>query len=225
MKSYQELSNLHKGGVLEMSEVKNIFCIGRNYAKHAVELGNEVPDSPILFSKPTHSLNYANGNSIAFPADKGEIHHELEIVLHINQQVKKGDLVEEVVSAMSLGIDFTLRDVQSELKKKGQPWERAKGFPNAAITTDPFPFPGVEGCREFTFSLVKNGEMVQEGTSKDMMFDFQAIITECQDVFGLGAGDLIYTGTPEGVGPIQDGDHFEFYWGEECKGRFTVEMK
>ncbi|MDV2886822.1 fumarylacetoacetate hydrolase [Alkalihalophilus pseudofirmus] len=208
-----------------MNEVKNIFCIGRNYAKHAVELGNEVPEAPILFTKPTHALTYAIGEDITFPADKGEIHHELEIILHIDKPVKKGDRLEDVVSDISLGIDFTLRDVQSELKKKGQPWDRAKGFPNAAVTTERFPFPGIEACRKETFSLLKNGEVAQEGTINEMMFDFQAIIDECQEVFGLGAGDLIYTGTPEGVGPIKDGDQFEFFWGSERIGSFIVSMK
>ncbi|WP_100371859.1 fumarylacetoacetate hydrolase family protein [Bacillus sp. FJAT-45037] len=208
-----------------MRDVKNILCIGRNYAKHAVELGNEVPDTPILFSKPTHSLTMARGEEVTFPSDRGEIHHELEIILHIDRDVQKGDRVEDVVSEISLGIDFTLRDLQLELKGKGQPWLRAKGFKNAAITTKTFPFPGAEACKEIPFSLMKNGEVVQEGATKDMMFDFQAIIEECQDVFGLGYGDLIYTGTPEGVGPIQHGDVLEFYWGGECVGNFTVEMK
>ncbi|WP_100406504.1 fumarylacetoacetate hydrolase family protein [Bacillus solitudinis] len=205
-----------------MSGINNIFCIGRNYAKHATELGNEIPDSPILFSKPTHALASASGHTLTFQKGKGEIHHELEIVLLIDRPVKKGDKLEDVVSKMALGVDLTLRDIQSDLKKKGQPWLRAKGFKNSAIITDFWKFSGVEQCENFY--LVNNGRVIQEGNVQDMIFDFQSIIDECEDVFGLGTGDIIFTGTPEGVGPISDGDVFKMYWGEEEKGQFQVSI-
>ncbi|WP_088102725.1 fumarylacetoacetate hydrolase family protein [Halalkalibacter urbisdiaboli] len=205
-----------------MEKVGNIFCIGRNYANHASELGNEIPKEPILFSKPTHALTYADGETICFPNGQGDIHHELEIVLYIDREVNRGDRVDDVVGKMALGLDLTLRDVQTALKDKGHPWLRAKGFKNSAIMTKLWDFPGEEACKKQTFSLTKNGVTVQKGNIQDMMFNFQAIIHECLDVFGLGEGDLIYTGTPEGVGPIADGDEFIFYWGGEEKGRFRV---
>ncbi|WP_246938542.1 fumarylacetoacetate hydrolase family protein [Bacillus pinisoli] len=207
-----------------MVEVKNIFCIGRNYANHALELGNAIPSSPILFSKPTHSLVKADGSEIRYPGGRGEIHHELEIVLHIAKDVPESFEVEDVVDQMALGIDFTLRDEQSKLKDKGHPWLKAKGFPNSAVITDFWAFPGVEGCKEVEFSLSKNGETVQLGNIRDMMFDFKQVIEHCNYYFGLKKGDIIYTGTPEGVGPIRHGDTLSLRWGQDEKGSFKVAL-
>jgi fumarylpyruvate hydrolase len=207
-----------------MEEIKNIFCIGRNYANHALELGNAIPTSPILFSKPTHSLVKADGSSILFPSDRGEIHHELEIVIHIGKEFTGDFQVEDVVDQVALGIDFTLRDEQSKLKAKGHPWLKAKGFKNSAVITDAWKFPGIDACQAVDFSLLRNGNVVQLGNSKDMMFDFKQIIEQCNYYFGLNKGDVIYTGTPEGVGPIQHGDDFRLMWNDEEKGSFTVQM-
>jgi 2-keto-4-pentenoate hydratase/2-oxohepta-3-ene-1,7-dioic acid hydratase in catechol pathway len=207
-----------------MEEIRNIFCIGRNYAKHATELGNEIPSSPIIFSKPTHSLAKANGSKVLFPGGRGEIHHELEIVLSIGKEIPAEFEVEDVVGEIALGIDFTLRDEQAKLKEKGHPWLKAKGFKNAAIVTDFWSFPGVATCKETEFSLVKNGDVVQAGIITDMMFDFKRIIEECHYYFGLNKGDVIYTGTPEGVGAIEHGDEFKLVWGTEEKGSFIVQM-
>jgi fumarylpyruvate hydrolase len=207
-----------------MEEIKNIFCIGRNYANHALELGNAIPTSPILFSKPTYSLVKADGSKILFPGDRGEIHHELEIVIHIGKEVTADFQVEDVVDKVALGIDFTLRDEQSKLKAKGHPWLKAKGFKNSAIITDFWDFPGIEACKAVDFSLLRNGNVVQLGNIKDMMFDFKQIIEQCNYYFGLTKGDVIYTGTPEGVGPIQHGDDFKLMWNDEEKGSFTVQM-
>ncbi|WP_332694008.1 fumarylacetoacetate hydrolase family protein [Halalkalibacter lacteus] len=200
----------------------NIYCIGRNYANHARELGNAVPDQPILFSKPSPALVETNGQVISLPKDQGEIHHEIEIVLKIDKDVKEGDKVSDVVSKMALGVDLTLRDVQSVLKEQGHPWLRAKGFKNSAIVTPFWPCEGKEVCEKTDFSFVINSETIQKGNIQEMMFDFQAIIDECVNCFGLGEGDLIYTGTPEGVGPLQSGDQCQLYWGKEEKGRFVV---
>ncbi|WP_413374670.1 fumarylacetoacetate hydrolase family protein [Alkalihalobacillus sp. 1P02AB] len=208
-----------------MNSIQNIYCIGRNYVNHAKELGNEVPTEPLLFSKPTHALALANGESYLYLYDGEEIHHELEIVLHINKDVKKGDKVEDVVDKMALGVDLTLRHLQTTLKKKGHPWLRAKGFPNSAIITEFWSFKGVDDCQKRSFSLLKNGNIVQEGTIKDMVFDFQAIIDECADTFGLGKGDIIYTGTPEGVGPVEHDDHFVLFWDEKEVGAFNAKRR
>lgn len=153
-----------------MHTIRNIYCIGRNYRLHAKELGNEVPEAPLVFLKPTHSLAKADGRVLSLPGTKGEVHYEAEWVLRISRPVASGTPVDEVVSHMGLGIDFTLRDVQSGLKKKGHPWLPAKGFPNAAVLTDLKPFPGLAACASKSFSLFKNQERVQKGTIDDMVF-------------------------------------------------------
>ncbi|MFK3938636.1 fumarylacetoacetate hydrolase family protein [Alkalihalobacillus sp. NPDC078783] len=206
---------------MTLQDVQNIFCVGRNYAEHAKELGNEVPDTPILFTKPTNALATADGQTLSYPNNQGEIHHELEIVLKIGRS-PNSDSVNDRVVEMALGIDLTLRDLQSTLKKKGHPWERAKGFRNSAILTPFWSFPSVEDIEHTTFTLKKNGETVQYGNSTQMLFNFQQLIDECEQAFGLDEGDIIFTGTPEGVGPISEGDHFTLIWGEEEKGSFTV---
>ncbi|MBP3951494.1 fumarylacetoacetate hydrolase family protein [Bacillus suaedae] len=201
---------------------KNIYCIGRNYAEHANELGNDIPDQPLLFSKPTHAYVETSNQIINLPTNQGEIHYEIEMVLHVQQKVKKGDLVEDVVSHMALGLDLTLRDVQTELKKKGHPWLRAKGFKNSAIVTPFWIFEGNDDCYNHDFSFVINDKIVQVGNIKNMLFPFQTIVDECQESFGLGSGDLIFTGTPQGVGPLRSGDCCQLYWGNELKGSFIV---
>ncbi|MED3648069.1 fumarylacetoacetate hydrolase family protein [Halalkalibacterium halodurans] len=205
-------------------DIRNIYCIGRNYADHARELGNAIPDKPILFSKPTHSLTIANGQMLEFPSNRGEIHHELEIVLHIGKPYEKGISLEELVDVMALGIDFTLRDEQNELKKKGHPWLRAKGFKHAAVVTDFWSFPGEETCKATDFSLLIHDQIVQKGNIQQMLFSFEQMVEEVGEAFGLGEGDLLFTGTPEGVGPIQSGDQLSLFWGTERKGHFSVRM-
>jgi fumarylpyruvate hydrolase len=208
-----------------MEHIRNIFCVGRNYADHAKELNNEVPTSPFLFSKPTHALVAANGQPVLLPKDNGAIHFEAELVLHISKAYEKGMRVDELVDQMALGIDFTLRDVQSELKKKGHPWLRAKGFPNSAVLTKFIDFPGFEACKQTDFTLLKNESVVQRGNIDDMIFDLQALIDFTGEHFGLGAGDILYTGTPAGVGPIEDGDHFVLNWGNAAMGEFSTVLK
>jgi fumarylpyruvate hydrolase len=207
-----------------MKSIRNIYCVGRNYRLHAEELGNAVPTSPFLFSKPTHALVEANGQEIELPGDRGEVHHELEVVVHIAQSYKPGVRLEDVIDQFALGIDFTLRDVQSELKKKGHPWLLAKGFPNSGVLTAFQPFSGLDSLKETDFSLLKNEERVQIGNVKDMLFDFQTIIEFSARHFGLNKGDIIYTGTPAGVGPVASGDHLSLLWGNDKLGDFTVKL-
>lgn len=201
-----------------MNTIRNIYCVGRNYELHAKELGNEVPDAPFLFSKPTHALVKADGRDIVLPGDLGEVHHEIEVVIHAARTYETGMRVEDVIGRMALGIDMTLRDVQNRLKKEGKPWLLAKGFPNSAVMTEFRPFPGVEACQDVTFSLVRNGEIVQVGHLRDMIFDLQTLVEFVAKHFGLGEGDLIYTGTPAGVGPVSDGDQLQLFWGDELWG-------
>ncbi|WP_428911625.1 fumarylacetoacetate hydrolase family protein [Niallia sp. Krafla_26] len=207
-----------------MKPIKNIYCVGRNYVSHAKELNNAVPTSPFLFSKPTHALVEANGQEVVLPGDQGPVHFETELVLHIGKDYKEGMNVDELVDKMALGIDFTLRDVQSELKEKRYPWLLAKGFPNSALLTKFIEFPGEAACKRKNFSLFKNGEQVQNGNITNLLFDLQTIIDFSAKHFGLGEGDIIFTGTPEGVGPVQDGDSLTLHWGSETLGQSIIRL-
>jgi fumarylpyruvate hydrolase len=207
-----------------MNTIRNIYCVGRNYRLHAEELGNEVPKSPLIFSKPTHALIQANGQEISLPVGQGKVHYEAELVIHISRPYEAGIQVEKIVDQFALGIDLTLRDVQSRLKEKGHPWLLAKGFPNSAIITEFRKFPGVAACQAVDFSLVQNGNRVQQGNIRDTVFDLQTLIDFCGIHLGLDKGDLLYTGTPAGVGEVNHGDHLQLFWGKdmlgECRIRF-----
>ncbi|EJL20780.1 fumarylacetoacetate hydrolase family protein [Brevibacillus sp. BC25] len=208
-----------------MESVKNIYCIGRNYRLHAAELGNDVPTRPMIFDKPTHALAMANGEAVELPASRGELHYETELVIHIARPYEAGATLDDMIDKIALGIDFTLRDVQSELKKAGHPWLLAKGFKNSAILTSFHPFPGIHELHQTDFSLLKNGEQVQRGNLRDVIFDLETIIAYISEHLGLDQGDVIYTGTPAGVGPVTDGDVLTLKWGEETWGQFMAKMK
>jgi fumarylpyruvate hydrolase len=208
-----------------MKQIQNIFCVGRNYRLHAAELGNDVPTSPMLFGKPTHSLVETAGQEIEFPGNRGEIHYEVELVIHMARAYEPGLKLEQLVDSVALGVDLTLRDVQSTLKKSGHPWLLAKGFKNAAILTPFHPFPGEQELAQTDFCMLKNGEQVQRGNIRDMIFDLMTIIQFTAENFGLDAGDVIYTGTPAGVGPVLDGDQFTLLMGEDKWGEFTARLR
>ncbi|WP_166242354.1 fumarylacetoacetate hydrolase family protein [Paenibacillus turpanensis] len=205
-------------------QVRNVFCVGRNYKLHAEELGNDIPTEPMIFSKPTHALVPMNGGTVQLPAGVGGIHYEAEVVIRIGKRYEAGASANDVIDAIALGIDFTLRDVQSELKKQGYPWLAAKGFRNSAPITAFHPFPGLETLQSSTFSLLKNGEAVQLGDTSLMIFPFQRIVEHVGGIYGLDEGDIIYTGTPAGVGATEDGDHFEIRFGEEAWGTCTARI-
>ncbi|MCY9664075.1 fumarylacetoacetate hydrolase family protein [Paenibacillus alginolyticus] len=204
--------------------VRNIYCVGRNYRAHAAELGNDVPDQPMIFTKPTHALASMNGEELTLPGNQGEIHYETELVLHIAKPYTEGIQVDDIVDKYALGIDFTLRDVQNVIKKKGQPWLPAKGFLKSAPISTFRPFPGASKLAESNFQLRQNGQVVQNGNISNMIFDLQTIIDYIAKHYGLGAGDIIFTGTPEGVGPVHQGDRLELLWGEEVFGAVTIKM-
>lgn len=206
-------------------KINNIFCVGRNYEKHAKELGNTVPKEPMIFTKPTNSIVTAQGQRIHYPSKDGEIHYEIEVVLKINKEPEQGPIkINDTLAQIGLGIDLTKRDLQTKLKAKGYPWLLAKGFKNATILTDFWDFPGELTCKETDFSLTKNKEIVQSGNISNLIFPFEKLLSYIDENFGLTKGDIIFTGTPEGVGPITDGDLFEMWWGKERKGSFKVEM-
>lgn len=204
------------------NDIRNVYCIGRNYALHAKELGNDVPTEPMVFMKPTHALVSPEG-VISFPTNQGEIHHEVELVVKLSQHYSPTLPLAQVIDSYALGIDFTLRDKQSELKKKGHPWLVAKGFHNSGILSSWNPFNEQE-WNASSFGLTINGNPVQHGTPNDMIFDLKTLMNYIHEHLGLGAGDIIYTGTPAGVGPIAHNDKLTLKLNNEIVGEFTVEL-
>lgn len=203
--------------------ISNVYCVGRNYRLHAEELGNEVPAEPMIFLKPSHAVvSMNNDTGMELPENRGEIHYETELVLRIGRSYEPGMIVDELVDVMAFGIDFTLRDVQNELKRKGHPWTAAKGFKNAAPLTPYLAFPGTVQVAENDFILRKNGEVVQRGNVRNMIFSLQQIVDYIADRYGLDEGDLIFTGTPEGVGPVVQGDRLEISYGPDLLGSCEI---
>ena len=191
-----------------------IICVGRNYVAHAEELNNEVPGEPIIFMKPPSAL-LVNQKPFYYPEFSRDIHYELELVIKIckNGRHVQPQFASRYYNEITLGIDFTARDVQSVLKSKGHPWEIAKGFDGSAVLGTFIPMQGMEK-KDIAFRLERNGEIVQKGNSGLMIFDFDYLITYVSRFFKLQMGDLIYTGTPAGVGPISIGDKLEGYLGD-----------
>ncbi len=201
-----------------------IFCIGRNYIEHAKELGNEVPDEPVIFMKPKSALLQSH-TPFYYPEFSNELHYEAELVLRVS---KNGKYVNErhaskYYNAVTVGIDFTARDIQSELKKKGLPWEKAKAWDNSAVTGTWKDVTPEILKKPIIFSLSKNGENVQNGVTTDMIFSFDQIVTHISNYFSLNIGDLIYTGTPAGVGECVVGDILEGFF--EHERMFELEIK
>ncbi|MUT64555.1 fumarylacetoacetate hydrolase family protein [Paenibacillus sp. NEAU-GSW1] len=208
----------------EEQQIRNIYCIGRNYRMHAIELGNEIPKSPLVFTKPSHAVAAMDGELLPIPGDRGAVHFELEIVLRVGKPLSPGMNADECIDAMTLGLDLTLRDVQSRLKEKGQPWLEAKGFKASAPLGRWLPYPGEEGLKDLSFTLIRNGEQAQLGNSSDMLFPVSKLIEHIDRLYGLGQGDLIYTGTPEGVAALNDGDVLEAFWGKQLVGSNRIKL-
>ncbi|WP_324677880.1 fumarylacetoacetate hydrolase family protein [Hymenobacter sp. GOD-10R] len=194
-----------------------ILCIGRNYAEHIAELQNETPDAPVIFAKPDTALLQRN-QPFFYPDFSQDIHHEIELVLRIS---KNGKNIEEKFAhtyydAIGLGIDFTARDLQSKLKSKGLPWELAKGFDGSAPLSTTFkPVSDFADLGNINFRLEVNGEVRQQGNSSLMLHPFAAIISYISRFITLKMGDLIFTGTPSGVGPVKIGDQLTGYIEDE----------
>lgn len=184
-----------------------IICIGRNYAEHARELDNPVPERPVVFLKPASAL-LVNDKPLYYPEFTQDLHYELEIVLKIGKNGKyvQPDFADTYYSEIGLGIDFTARDLQSELKKKGHPWEIAKGFDGSAVLGSWVALDELPDLSAIEFSLQKNDVVVQQGNTRDLLFSFADIIVYVSQFFKLQMGDLIFTGTPAGVGPVAIGD-------------------
>ena len=189
-----------------------IICVGRNYADHARELNNEVPSEPVIFLKPDSAI-LKDGKAFYVPDHLGSVHHELEIVLRICKNGKHiaPKFAADYYDQIGLGIDFTARDLQTNLKNKGLPWELAKGFDGSAVLGDFVPKASWGDMAQLQLELRVNGEKRQAGNTRDLLFSFEAIIAFVSQYFTLRQGDLIYTGTPAGVGPVQPGDKLEGY--------------
>lgn len=185
-----------------------IVCVGRNYAEHAKELGNAIPDRPILFIKPPSSLS-SLAQGIHWNQALGECHFECEICLQIAyplSQETDASKALEAIGAVTLGLDLTLRDLQNDLKAKGQPWERAKAFDGACLLADWVEADEIGDLQELELVLLINGVERQHGFSQDMIFDIGALLVEISQSFSLEAGDVIMTGTPAGVGALTAND-------------------
>jgi 2-keto-4-pentenoate hydratase/2-oxohepta-3-ene-1,7-dioic acid hydratase in catechol pathway len=201
----------------------SIYCIGRNYVAHAKELGNEVPTSPVIFMKPSTAL-LNKGEQLTIPSFTKDLHYEAELVLRVNKVAKKvkNAHVMDYCDAISVGIDFTARDVQSDLKAKGLPWEKAKAFDDSAVIGEWIPLTEDMFENPFHYSMTQNGNTVQEGDSSLMIYGLSQIIESITEYFTLYPDDLIYTGTPAGVGPTHQGDVFEGFF--EGKSVFKIQV-
>ena len=201
----------------------SIYCIGRNYVAHAKELGNEVPTSPVIFMKPSTAL-LNKGEQLTIPCFTKDLHYEAELVLRVNKVAKKvkNAHVMDYCDAISVGIDFTARDVQNDLKAKGLPWEKAKAFDDSAVIGEWIPLTEDMFENPFHYSMTQNGNTVQEGDSSLMIYGLSQIIESITEYFTLYPDDLIYTGTPAGVGPTHQGDVFEGFF--EGKSVFKIQV-
>lgn len=185
-----------------------IFAIGRNYVEHIRELNNERPDEPVIFTKPDTAL-IRNNQPFYYPGFSHDIHHEVELVLRIGKNGKNipENLAGTYIDSIGVGIDFTARDLQQKAKEKGLPWDIAKGFDGSAPVSDTFmPVSNFPNLNNIHFRLTVNGETRQEGNTALMIFSFEYIISYLSKFFTLRQGDLIFTGTPKGVGPVVPGD-------------------
>ena len=201
----------------------SIYCIGRNYVAHAKELGNEVPTSPVIFMKPSTAL-LNKGEQLTIPSFTKDLHYEAELVLRVNKVAKhvKNAHVMDYCDAITVGIDFTARDVQNDLKAKGLPWEKAKAFDDSAVIGEWIPLTEDMFENPFHYSMTQNGNTVQEGDSSLMIYGLPQIIESITEFFTLYPDDLIFTGTPAGVGPTHQGDVFEGFF--EGKSVFKLQV-
>lgn len=189
-----------------------IICIGRNYSEHAKEMNSPVPEEPVIFMKPDTALLKENG-AFFYPPFTKDLHHEVEVVLKVCKVGKhiEPQFANRYYNEIGLGIDFTARDIQAECKKKGLPWEKAKAFDNSAPIGDFVPLESLKDKNAIDFHLDVNGVTVQKGNTSDLIFSFDALIAHISTFVTLRMGDLIYTGTPAGVGPVKIGDRLEGY--------------
>jgi len=201
-----------------------IICIGRNYTKHIEELANEKPTEPVIFIKPDSAI-LPKGMPFFIPDFSNDVHYEVEVLVRINRVGKHIDkkFASKYYNEIGLGIDFTARDLQEHLKAKGLPWERAKGFDGAAVIGKWLPKEQFKDVNNLDFSLQKNQQTVQEGNTSHMLWKIDEIIEYVSKYFTLKIGDIIFTGTPHGVGKVEANDLLEGFLGENKM--FSINIK
>ena len=184
-----------------------IICIGRNYAKHIEELENEKPENPVIFLKPNSAILIKN-QPFFIPPFSNEIHYEVEVLVKINKVGKYIDekFAHKYYDEVGLGIDFTARDIQDKCKEKGLPWEKAKAFDGSAVISEFIPKEKLGDLSNLEFSLQKNNEIVQQGNTNAMLWKIDELIAYISQFFTLKRGDVIFTGTPAGVGKVNEND-------------------
>lgn len=187
--------------------IGKIICVGRNYVEHIQELGNEIPEKPVIFLKPASAVIYS-GDTIKYPDFSNDMHHEVELVLLIGSTIKNADLqtAENSIIAFGVGLDMTLRDVQNELKKKGHPWTIAKCFDTSAVLSDFLLISDYNLSLNEEIYLKVNDEIKQKDSLTKMMFKPAELVQYISSFMTIEAGDLIFTGTPKGVGKVNKGD-------------------
>ena len=203
--------------------VGKCVCVGRNYAEHAKELNNPIPQSPILFLKPADAV-VALSPSFAIPTHQGSVHHELEIAVLIGKKIYQATSEEAMaaIAGVGLALDLTLRDVQSQLKEKGHPWEIAKAFDGACPVSEFITPEHILDWHNLPLSLIRNGQIQQQGNSAEMLFPIAPLLATMSQHFTLNPGDLVLTGTPAGVGPIEVGDVLTLQLGDWLGQNCTV---
>lgn len=201
-----------------------IICVGRNYTDHIQELANEKPESPVLFMKPDTAI-VLKKFPFFIPDFSDEVHHEVEMLVKINRVGKHIDakFAHKYYDSIGLGIDFTARDLQAELKEKGLPWEKAKAFDGSAVIGEFIDKSEFESLNDINFKLTKNNEVVQEGNTKQMLWKIDELIAYVSQFFTLRIGDIIFTGTPKGVGKVNPEDVLEGFI--EDKKLFRIQVK
>ncbi|WP_293932742.1 fumarylacetoacetate hydrolase family protein [Iodobacter sp.] len=203
--------------------VNNIFCVARNYVAHAAEMGASIGTEPVVFIKPNSAVRQS-GEALQLPAWSKDVHHEAELVVAIGcggKNIAAEDALQHI-AGYALGLDLTARDVQAKAKQNGMPWTLSKGFDGAAVLTKFVPASAISNPSAVTFSFEINDEIKQEADTKLMVFDVATLIAWISSRFTLQVGDLIYTGTPEGVGQIQSGDRLRLSLGELIDETFVV---
>lgn len=200
-----------------------LVCVGRNYAAHAAELNNPVPESPLLFIKPSTSLADLR-QPLVLPTDFGEVHYEAELVVQIGQKLTRVDVMTAAaaISGVGLALDLTLRDLQTQLKQQGQPWEKAKAWDGACPVTPLLACPAGQDWSQLEFALWINGECKQQGKTAEMIYTVPELLSEISRYFTLLPGDLVLTGTPAGVGRLSSGDQLRLTLGSQLSLETSV---
>ncbi len=205
-----------------------VVCVGRNYREHAKELNNPIPSEPLLFIKSTNTLVDIE-KPIVLPQGQGSCHHELELALLIGQRLDSSNQDSlnrdglSAVSGIGLALDLTLRELQSQLKNKGHPWERAKSFDGACPISQFLSLDQIDEIENIQFSMTNNNRIVQQGTSQQMIFGFKSLLQSITACFTLYPGDIVLTGTPQGVAELSSGDHLSFEIANSLHIETTVE--